>query len=327
MLSNPLPFLIALGALFVLWLLFAIITQNWGPMKVFEGQDGQPSSSKLQFWLWTLVALFSYVAIYAARILDAHSAEAIDKIPSNLMIAMGMSIATATGAKTITSSYVQSGKVAKPQATSTGQGGAGNAQQPQPNGQAGAKTSGKASSISALFTDDDGSPDLSKIQMLAWTAISIGIYLISVGYEVGSKDPAKLANGLPDIDAALMVLMGLGQGAYLGKKLVTTSTPRLTGLSPSTGPAGTRVTMSGLSFGASMNGSQVTYDGRPIDSSLVSNWQDTSFQVTIPDTNPDGNQWPAGQTQHVQMGVICNGQVGANQLPFAVKTPAAAANG
>jgi hypothetical protein len=330
MLSNPVPFLIALAVMFVLWFLFALVTKNWGPVKVFEGQDGQPSSSKLQFWLWTLVALFSYVAIYAARLLDAHSTEAIKEIPHNLLIAMGMSIATATGAKSITSSYVQSGKVTKPQAaasnTAANQGAGGNAQQPQQPqqaGQANAKPGAKASSISMLFTDDDGTPDLSKIQMLAWTVISIGIYLISVGYEVGSKDPAKLAQGLPDIDTALMVLMGLGQGAYLGKKLVTTTTPRITGLSPGTGAAGTRITMSGLSFGDSMNGGQVTYDGRPIDSSLVSNWQDTSIQFAIPATNPDGNPWPAGQTQHIQIGVICSGQVAANQLPFAVTTPAA----
>jgi hypothetical protein len=33
---------------------------------------------------------------------------------------------------------------------------------------------------------------------------------------------------LPDIDTALMVLMGLGHGAYLGKKLILTTSPAIT---------------------------------------------------------------------------------------------------
>jgi hypothetical protein len=32
---------------------------------------------------------------------------------------------------------------------------------------------------------------------------------------------------LPDIDTALMVLMGLGHSAYLGKKLILTTSPAI----------------------------------------------------------------------------------------------------
>jgi hypothetical protein len=38
---------------------------------------------------------------------------------------------------------------------------------------------------------------------------------------------AQFTSGLPDIDPALVVLMGLGQAAYLGKKLISTTTPIL----------------------------------------------------------------------------------------------------
>jgi hypothetical protein len=291
MLNNPWPFVCGIAVLFLLWFLYALITKDWNPLKIIEGADGNASASKLQYWLWTAVALFSYTALYASRLLDVHSADAIGSIPHNLLIAMGLSIVTATGAKTITSSYVQSGKVAK-------------------------TASKPVKDLSPLFLDDDGCPDLSKMQMLAWTVIAIGVYLTAVGFEIGSKDPAKLAI-FPDIDPALMVLMGLGQGAYLGKKLVTTSTPRLTGLSAATGSIGSNVTISGLSLG-DKDGGQVTMDGKPIDSSLVTSWTDTSVQFSVPRTNPDGNGWPA-QGQQVSVGIISNGQESANKLQFVGK--------
>ncbi|HKV40232.1 MAG TPA: IPT/TIG domain-containing protein [Blastocatellia bacterium] len=293
MFKDPVPFLIGLAFLFLGWILYAAIVGNWNPLKIIEGADGRPSTSKLQFWLWTIVALYSYVALYAARVLDAHSTAALGSIPASLMIAMGLSVTTATAAKTITSTYVQSGKVAKDAA---------------PRG---------TSLFSSLLQDDDGSPDLSKLQLLAWTAVAIGIYLIAVGYKIGSMHLTGKPEDLPDIDAALMVLMGLGQGAYIGKKLVTTSTPRLTGLSPNTGAPGTAIQISGLAFGADGAGDQVTYDGTPIDSSLVQSWSDTKVIFKIPATAPGGKPWP-GTGQQVSIGMISNGQDSANTLPLAV---------
>jgi len=74
-----------------------------------------------------------------------------------------------------------------------------------------------SSSFGAIFQDDAGFPDLSKVQMIAWTFIAIVTYLIAVGSRIHQRNYCSL----PDIDSALMVLMGLGHGAYLGKKLVT----------------------------------------------------------------------------------------------------------
>lgn len=293
MFTNPVPFLIGLAFLFVLWLLYAAITGNWNPLKIIEGADGRPSTSKLQFFLWTAVALFSYAALYAARVIGGGSVEAISEIPHNLLIAMGLSIGTATAAKTVTSSFVDSGKITKAPADNKDM-------------------------FAPLLQDDGGAPDLSKMQMLAWTAAAIAIYLITVGYKIGSIKKGGTLEQLPDIDAALMVLMGLGQAAYLGKKLVTTSTPRISGLSPNTGAAGTPVILTGLSFGDSKDGNQVTYDGKPIDSSLINPWADTSITFKVPDINPDGKPWPA-EGQKVLIGVITNGQEGANSLPFVGK--------
>ncbi|MGH9761014.1 MAG: IPT/TIG domain-containing protein, partial [Blastocatellia bacterium] len=283
MLTNPIPFVIGAGGLFLLWVLYALATGKWDPLDIVEGADGRPSTSKLQFWAWTIVALFSYVALYASRVLDAHDTSYIDSIPHNLLIAMGLSIGTATAAKTITAAYVQAGKIAKTQVGSNER------------------------LFSSLFVDDSGVPDLSKMQVLAWTVIGIAMYLITVGYSIGSMHITHHVESLPDIDPALMVLMGLGQGAYLGKKLVTTSTPRLTGISPSAAAAGAEVTVTGLAFGSAADGNQVTYDGKALLSVEADKWTDTSVKFLIPDKNPDGNAWPASG-QQVLIGLISNGQ-------------------
>jgi hypothetical protein len=197
------PYLISFGFLFLLWVLYRIFAGSWNPLKVVVGEDGRPSTSKLQMWMWTVVVLFTYGAIYAARAVTGKF-DAINDIPANVLIAMGLSVITATAAKGITVSFIQSGELAKTQATTS--------------------TSGP----SQVLREDDGSLDLSKIQMLAWTVVAIAVYLINV--------VAKIKGGVyepfPDIDAALMVLMGLGQGAYLGKKLVSTDTPRVPAVPP-----------------------------------------------------------------------------------------------
>ena len=65
--------------------------------------------------------------------------------------------------------------------------------------------------------------DLSKVQMIGWTLIAVGSYIINVIHQIDQiHTNPNYVSQLPDIDAALMVLMGLAQGAYLGKKLVTT---------------------------------------------------------------------------------------------------------
>ncbi len=275
-----------IGVLLVLWLVYAVLAHTWNPWKLIEGADGAPSTSKLQWFLWTITALFSYTVVYAARISLGVIAPITD-IPSSLLIAMGFSVTTMAAAKGITASYVTSGRLVKAPAK----------QPPKGPG--------------AIFTDDDGDPDLSKVQMMAWTFIGIGVYVIRVGQQVSSPDVPEL----PDIDAALMVLMGLGQGAYLGKKLTTTTTARLTGLTPAGGPAGANVMLSGLSFGDAQNGSFITIDGAPDHTGPAKAWRDTQIEFKFPATRPDGSSWTPGQ--HL-IGLIVGGKESANQLPFTV---------
>ena len=59
--------------------------------------------------------------------------------------------------------------------------------------------------------------------MVAWTVLIGAIYLsrvVQIVYAYYSRD--NDLTQLPDIDKALMVLMGISHGGYLGKKIATT---------------------------------------------------------------------------------------------------------
>src|SRR3712207_5582499 len=95
----------ALAAVVVLWLISAVFTRSWNPLALVEGADKRPSTSKFQWWLWTVVVAFAYTLVYAARAWRGNFA-VIDDIPPNLLIVMGLSAATMTAAKGITVGYI-----------------------------------------------------------------------------------------------------------------------------------------------------------------------------------------------------------------------------
>jgi amino acid transporter len=200
------PYIIAFGVLALFWILYRLLSGTWNPLTVVRGEDGRYSTSKLQFWLWTIVALFSYVAFYAARV-NSGLFKPIDSVPQSLLIAMGLSAVTTVAAKGITVAQVQNGSVAK---------------------SAVALSQARAAQV---LEDDAGNLDLSKIQMLAWTLVAIGVYIINTCSLIN----LRTLDALPDISSALMTLMGIGQAAYLGKKLVTTDAQPVT---PSPLPGG-----------------------------------------------------------------------------------------
>lgn len=286
------PYFIGIVALLVLLIIYRMFAHTWDVTQLYEGTDGKSSSSKVQWFLWTLTVIFAYVVLYAARVMHGDF-QPTSEIPVNVLLAMGFSITTMATAKGITASYVASGRIFKLAADSKGN--------PDPSNRGG------------IFLDDDGYPDLSKIQMIAWTLIAIVTYLFAVANAVQSHPAA-----LPDIDSALMVLMGLGQGAYLGKKLTTSDQARLTGLSVANGKPGIPVKIAGLSFGSQQNGSFITIDGDPFPILIpAADWTDSQVAFTIPTTQPGGAPWPAGG-QKIMLGLIVGGMKSANELPFNV---------
>jgi hypothetical protein len=281
------PYIAGIAALLLAWVLYGLLAGTWNIWKLVTGTDGRASTSKLQWFLWTVVVVFAYVAIWAARA-AAGDFGPITEIPQNLLLAMGLSVTTMAAAKGITVSYVNSGRVIKTSADSARK---------------------KDEGLGPIVSSDEGDPDLSKIQMMIWTLVAIVIYLFAV------VDQIRSGHALPDIDATLMVLMGLGQGAYLGKKLVTTITPRLTGLSPGAGKPGTQITITGMAFGAEQCGSLITMDGNPFHPQGTA-WAADQIKFTLPEKPPSGRDWEPGQ--RVTFGLIVGGQESVNSLPFTV---------
>jgi hypothetical protein len=252
-----------LGVLVLLYVVTAVMSRHWNPRELVNGFDGFGSTSKLQWFLWLVVVIFAYFALWVLRA-EQSDLSALSKVPVNVLTVLGFSTGTAAAAKGITSGYVQTGKVSK-----TG---------PPQVGATTANTGG-------IFQDDSGAPELAKIQMMGFTIIAIGIFLATVIHQIVTDD---ISAGLPDIDASLLVLMGISQGGYLGKKLVTFGTPTLYTPDPARAAAGATVTLSGANLGTA---GQLTMNGAPV---ATTSWSATSIGFSVPAVNPaSGAAWTA----------------------------------
>jgi len=297
--------LIGLGVLVLVYLLASVSSKSWNPWTLVEGADGSPSTSKLQWFLWLIVIIFAYAVLWVLRAKQGNYS-AISQVPVNLLTVLGFSTGTAAAAKGITGGYVRTGRVAKPttaQKAATQKAAAQAAGSQDAAGQAGASNGG-------ILQDDTGAPELAKIQMMGFTLLAIGIFLATVIHQIASN---PVITSLPNIDSSLLVLMGISQGGYLGKKLVTVGTPVLYTPNPPGAAPGKPVTVPGANLG-STSGSQLTLDDRPI----AAKWPSaTEVTFTVPENDPaTGAAWEK-LPKVVQLSVSANGQI-SNSVPFAV---------
>jgi hypothetical protein len=190
--DYPLPW--ALGFLCALYLLYRAVSGTWNIFSLALGADGRLSTSKCQFLLWTSAVLFVFLALMFVHGNAVFSA----KLPENVLLVMGFSLTTAVGAKYIVINQPST----------------------QPLGDTGPPTMNPL----YLIADNDGRLDLNKAQMLSWTAVGIVAFLLDFGNGLSAYAACTPATPgaacFPNIPQALMVLMGLGQGAYLGGKIV-----------------------------------------------------------------------------------------------------------
>ncbi len=258
-------YLIGVAGVLIIWLFYRLFSGKWDLMSLAEGDDGLPSSSQFQFMLWTLVVIFSYITIYAAR---AQMGEygAITEIPVNLLILMGISSFALLGSRSITSYQLSSGTASIKKD----------------------RRPVKGSSFKHIICDDEGKPALNKLQMIAWTYIAIAIYIILVVKQVGSGELPVL----PDVDGSLLVLMGISQGTYLGKRLMTTTTPAIKELTPRNVKPGDEVTIKGMNLGDEQSGNQIKVgDYYP---SQITSWKNDEVIFELP-------QGVKRETQHVSV--------------------------
>jgi hypothetical protein len=207
--QQAMSYLTGLAGLAAFWLILLIATRKH-PWALVIGEDGRPSTSKFQMLAWTAAVVFAFLAIFQIRFSSGYH-DGLPGIPANLLIAMGMSVVTAVSAKSIAV-----GSQADDDAAAAGA------------AAAGAPVAPPTPSKSGIFSDDTGTPDLGKVQLVLWTVIAIGVFLSQVFATIHCPhcppfDP-QAGNtacnlGLPDIGTTLMILMGLGHGAYLGKKI------------------------------------------------------------------------------------------------------------
>jgi IPT/TIG domain len=274
--------------LFVLLLayVFAAIPHGWNPWKLVQGADGRPSTSKFQWLLWIIVIVFSYTALWVLRAKQGDYS-AINEVPVNLLTVLGFSTGTAAVAKGITAGYVNTNRLAK---TAAGNAGAG------------------ATNQGGLLQDDSGVPELAKIQLFGFTFVAVGIFLATVIHQIVSN---PVVTSLPNLDSALLVLMGISQGGYLGKKLVTFNTPTLYPPVPSTAAPGDPVTLSGANLGSPSGsalapaGARLTIDSIPIP---ITTWSDSAIKFAVPETSPAGGAAPWPPPKPVQLAAVVGGQ-------------------
>lgn len=191
-------YLVGVIFLVIFWLISWMVTKNPNPFAMAKGignnnENDNYSASLLQMLIFTLLTIFAYTTVFAARVGEISGLinNSWVNVPSNLLILMGISVGTAIASRAIKVEQIKSGNI----------------------------TESAASDESSLTTSRDGKTDLVKIQMLMWTLIAVVVYLnilwrfiLNEGFK--GDNPA-----LPDIDTAFMVLLGISQGGHVANQL------------------------------------------------------------------------------------------------------------
>ena len=284
-----------LYAVLVLWVLASGVAGKYWPIGLITGEDGRLSLSKTQIAIWTAVVAYAYVTLYTARAFLTNDLHAIDVIPNNVLIALGFSVVTAIGAKAITVNKIGTSQIQKTDKVTP-------------------------PALGDLVAGDDGHPDLTKIQLLFWTLVSVAIYVTLTHAALWHffETPAHCVPGptclnLPDIDPVLMVLMGLSHGTYLGGKLTQVDLPRITGIAPPSGRAATLIVLSGVDFGTAPG---TVYLGGKAYWGASPAWTDTAITFAWPAADAAGTPWVPGTS--VAITVVAGGQSAQGAASFTV---------
>jgi hypothetical protein len=271
--THPLRW--AILFMFFAWAAYWLIAKRWNPLWLAVGADGRLSTSKFQFLVWTIPVL--YVAI--ADVLTADGAGLVGGFSANLLIALGLSYGTKVGAQGIVVGYI--------------------ANQP---GAIRPTTAAPSLNLLPLIQDDFGQLDLGKSQMIMWTFVAVGTFLYTFVSNSHAYGMCKVGGSshlcFPDINATLMVLMGLSQGTYLGTKLVTTnSTPSVSGIIATlpTPPLNDPLTVT--LTGANLTNGTITVNGAPATNVT---WSGNAAVATV--ANPAGTRFKPGDS--IQVGGI-----------------------
>jgi IPT/TIG domain len=301
-----LPLILALFAVLAVFGCALLVQGKKDFLLLFQSEgDKKLSVSKLQLYIWTSVIAFSYVYIvtwnystWAAQMSSQKAIPAPLEFPWTVLLALGLSVGTFGLAKGTAVSYS----------------GGGNASN-QPHSRVAAADGGAATQTTAMTpglvaSDVSGTPDITKVQMLAWTLIAAVVYIVDTVAQIdctGCKDATGLITSLPPIDQALLVLTGVAQGTYIGNKLIVPRGAVLTAVSPAVVAPGGTAHVYGSGFGTA---GSLLVDGT---AATTAAWTDTDVTFTVPANKPNaGGPYTTGDKATLSM--IVSGTPSANNL-------------
>lgn len=193
--------LIAMAFAFGTLLFVAALFSHWKPAQFLVGIDNRYSNSQCQIGIWFVAALTIYLATFALRVwiggLDFLGGISI---PQNVLVLTGLSALTFGGARLITTQKVSGTSPTDISAPK--------------------QRAMKPHLIADLMQNDDGKPDIGDFQMIFLSALAVIIYVWS-GFHFMSHIELRTTITLPDVDTTLLSTYGIGQGAYLVKKLAS----------------------------------------------------------------------------------------------------------
>jgi hypothetical protein len=162
--------------------------------------------------------------------------------------------------------------------------------------------------IQATATDNVGGAGMRGVQFKRDTTINIGAEDTTVPYSA-VLDTTTLADGPHTLHAIATDLAPIPNTAQAVITVFVDNVPvpALTNLSPSSGPPGTLVTLTGTGFGAVQGTSFVTFGGIP---AAVTSWTNTEITIVVPDLSPS----------NYSVFVTTSGG-SSNSLPFTIPVP------
>jgi hypothetical protein len=174
-----------------------------GIAALFIGVDNRTSTSKLQALLWTYAILWALISVLAGGGAEEFNDVVGDELRDEYFLLLGGPYLVAIAAKAKTTHDVSRARERKQRDPKP-------AKPPDAHG-------GPAGRVAEIVTKDDGSVDLGDFQYFAFTLLTLTYFVWAF--------IASPSDGLPGIPGTLLVLTGVSQAAYLGKKVLVGRSP------------------------------------------------------------------------------------------------------
>ena len=171
------------------------ISGKTGLVPLISEEDKFPSLARFQLLVWTFVIVFAFVTVSFIRIFSGVLVSVA--FPTNLLTLLGVSVGSP-----VISAGVSQGKYSS-----------------------GGKKLEDKEDYQPLYTmiEENTVFSTTRFQMLAWTFVSVIIFLATL-FALLSNLPSNLSQlGLPNVSSTLIALSGISQGAYLLGKGVSAS--------------------------------------------------------------------------------------------------------